>query len=246
MLVLGVGAQKSGTSWLYHQLANQPGFRSLGSKELHFWDDLYGVRSREFAGKKFMENFLQSDSPEHSGLEGFSDGGQWFAQVEQGLRLVRTNRSSLVADITPSYSGLPLFAMKQIAEGLQSRSIDYRVIYLIRDPLSRISSAIQMNLQRTRPGDLAREEVRRELNAEEMVLHYATSWQNQFRTRYELTLSNLEQAFDLERIFVGFFEQIRTGETASSLEGFLGISFDRAHRNAIVNKGGNRLPGRLS
>lgn len=38
---LGIGAQKSGTSWLYHHLAQHPQIRFPGGKEIHYWDKQY-------------------------------------------------------------------------------------------------------------------------------------------------------------------------------------------------------------
>ena len=35
---LGIGAQKSGTSWLYNTLANHPKIAFPGGKEIHFWN----------------------------------------------------------------------------------------------------------------------------------------------------------------------------------------------------------------
>lgn len=35
---LGIGAQKSGTTWLYQQLAGHPEVDFPGGKEMHFWD----------------------------------------------------------------------------------------------------------------------------------------------------------------------------------------------------------------
>lgn len=36
---LGVGAQKSGTTWLWHHLSRHPGVRFPAGKEAHFWDN---------------------------------------------------------------------------------------------------------------------------------------------------------------------------------------------------------------
>lgn len=42
LIFLGIGAQKSGTSWLYHCLSHHPDVRFPGGKELHFWDQPQG------------------------------------------------------------------------------------------------------------------------------------------------------------------------------------------------------------
>ena len=35
---LGIGVQKGGTTWLYHQLSRHPQIAFPGGKEVHFWD----------------------------------------------------------------------------------------------------------------------------------------------------------------------------------------------------------------
>lgn len=39
---LGIGAQKSGTTWLYKALAEHPKIQFPAGKEVHFWDQNYG------------------------------------------------------------------------------------------------------------------------------------------------------------------------------------------------------------
>lgn len=242
MFILGVGAQKSGTSWFYHQLSRVRGFKRLGEKELHFWDDLYGIRSLDFSENTSMVEFLQAETPEKCSFEGLRNGERYFERIEKKLRSGWLSRRAIVADITPAYSGLPLFVMNQIAFELESRGIDYRVVLLTRDPLARIRSAIAMNLKRLGPEKPISEGVERRGTFDDIVLRYAESWQSQFRTRYELTLSNLEAAFNPNQILVGFSEQLRTGETTSRLEEFLGVSFDSRQRDVRVNQGTQAAP----
>jgi len=40
-LILGVGAQKAGTSWLHAQVSRHPDFRPSQAKELHVLDAIY-------------------------------------------------------------------------------------------------------------------------------------------------------------------------------------------------------------
>lgn len=54
---LGIGAQKSGTTWLYYNLIRHPDIRLTPEKELHFWDqkrdrglDWYRAQFAGFAG----------------------------------------------------------------------------------------------------------------------------------------------------------------------------------------------------
>jgi hypothetical protein len=131
-----------------------------------------------------------------------------------------------VADVTPSYAGLPLFVWQKIESELRNRRIDYRIIYLVRDPVARIVSAQAMNTKNG-IGSLSPEALR------SAVLERAFSWQCQVRTRYELTLSNLESVFPEDKLFVGFNELLQSAEQHRRLQDFLGFDisyFDRQER----------------
>lgn len=58
---LGIGAQKSGTTWLYENLERHPQVAFSAGKELHFWD-------REFAAGVSVEAWLQLFPPAPEGV----------------------------------------------------------------------------------------------------------------------------------------------------------------------------------
>ena len=53
------------------------------------------------------------------------------------------------ADITPSYSGLKSDRLEYIKKKFSEKGIQTKVVILVREPLSRIKSAVRFNLDRS-------------------------------------------------------------------------------------------------
>lgn len=88
---LGIGAQKSGSTWLYGQLVRHPGIRFPAGKEVHFWD-----QQRE------------------RGLDwyrGLFDGDHGDAKVGDMTPAYATLDASVVADIHREFPDLRLLFM---------------------------------------------------------------------------------------------------------------------------------------
>lgn len=74
---IGIGAQKGGTTWLYHQLGRHPQIAFPGGKEVHFWDR--------------VDPALAS---------------RWLAALEPATRATPDGRPVRCGEITPAYSTL--------------------------------------------------------------------------------------------------------------------------------------------
>jgi len=75
---LGIGVQKGGTTWLYHQLCRHPQISFPCGKEVHFWD-------RADAG------FV----------------GEWLKLLEPPTRTTAAGQPIRSGEITPAYASLP-------------------------------------------------------------------------------------------------------------------------------------------
>src|SRR2546423_4071056 len=75
---LCIGAQKAGTSWLYHQLNSHPDFWMPPVKELRYFDSLSKVnrrnspRCKDERDRWFLEKLDQLSSQSHIALESYS------------------------------------------------------------------------------------------------------------------------------------------------------------------------------
>lgn len=118
--ILGVGAQKAGTTWLHRYVA------PVGPmKEYHIWNTLFGPHaSRISTGFDFDNPLRQSmlANPEFY-FDHFSNGG---------------------ADITPSYAALSADVFRFIRDGFEKRGVEVAPIFIMRDPVERVWSAWKM------------------------------------------------------------------------------------------------------
>lgn len=86
---LGIGAQKAGTTWIYHHLASHPQICFPAGKEVHFWD-----RHRD-------------------------RGTQWWLSLFEataGAKTASNGREIRRGEITPAYSALDPFTVAEIAQ----------------------------------------------------------------------------------------------------------------------------------
>ena len=127
--LLGVGAQKSGTTWLWRAI-NQQSFSNMGfTKEYHIWD----ARNSELS-KQFRLTEQKINTPQQkTRLEMQRDPK---AYVKNFQSLV-DDQKTLTGDITPAYAFLDEETFREIRELLEKAAFEIRVIFLMRDPVER-------------------------------------------------------------------------------------------------------------
>jgi hypothetical protein len=215
--LLGVGCQKGGTAWLHRYLEASPqcdpGFR----KEYHVWDslDLPSVRLAR-------ERIEKQGGPR----SGFLSEPETYFDYFTGL-LNASPAIRLTADITPGYAALSAERLAMIRAGFQARGVRAAAVYLLRDPVERIWSAARMDMRRL--GEAAPEP------AETRISHMYHHPMYADRTRYDVTMDALDQAFPPEHVFYGFYERLFTRATLAPLCEFLDIDFHEPDLDRHVN-----------
>ena len=222
---MGVGAQKAATTWLFRQLIKPPNFKTGLMKEYHLFDELYVFQDGVFkqTAPQRIKNYPFNDSPEFQ-AKGESLASRFYKNPESYFdyfESILTEDASFSLDITPSYCGLPIEAFKRIRSAFNSRNIKVKVLYILREPVTRLESALKMQLSWS--GSLA------ETNSAQMLkLMGDTLNSDQVcpRDNYRLTWSRLHQAFAPDEIFVGFFETLFTDDEIKRLAAFLELDSD--------------------
>lgn len=223
--ILGVGAQKAGTSWLDAQLRQLP-FCNFGfSKEYHVWDVRFSSLCQEFRKSVARE--------EHPALTLIRLMQNVDGLYEQYFRQMVHDQVWVVGDITPSYACLDAQAFQQIKHKLEAVGFKVKVIFLLRDPVARNWSALRMYRREM-------QKRYRSLTDQQVIDYFPQFYQNErqyYRTNYPRTLHHLYQAFDPVDIFVGFYENLFHSETLGRLSDHLGFdvtSFD-THQSINVS-----------
>lgn len=248
-VLFGVGATKSGTSWLHDYLAGHPDcfFRTL--KELHYFDTLEsGNFARQIQRIGAEVDRLNGKIPEARGdkqrrlKERLRDHADWLDVLRRkrpdhsayGAYLAGRGDRKVVGDITPAYGLLPAERLTEMA-GLAR---DVRFVYLMRDPVSRLWSHVRMLVQR-RKGAVGEAESKAKALMDEVLTDPGSPMSVSILSRgdYADTLLRLSSAVPPSQLFVAFMEDLITPEGVKALCGFLGAREHPARVERRVHEG---------
>lgn len=220
IFVLGVGAQKSGTSWLHSYISNNEKANMGFTKEYHIWDAVCSPLCTNFrVTRKSLLRFNKEKLLRYcmQNIPGFYERYFKYILSHHGI--------SITGDITPSYAILSTKDLKMLKEKIQLTGASIKIVYLMRDPVERCWSAVRMGLRQKRNPE----------NQEEKLRNSYQSEQYQFRTRYEVVCENLKHAFAQDELYFGFYETMFSEEEICRLSSFLDIPPVVDHRRTKVN-----------
>ena len=130
LFVLGVGAPKTGTTWLHSYLSSSDRCRMGCLKEYHIWD----------------AKFIESCSVMRMGLKNFKPSKSFFVRYmmqnisgfyEYYFNSITSNRLDITGDITPAYCGLSRDKLALVKAKMECAGFKVKVIFLMRDPVER-------------------------------------------------------------------------------------------------------------
>lgn len=204
-VIIGLGSQKSGTTWLAWIMAQHPDIH-IGTKEVHYWDTIRAPYSRWDSVDRILASQGKSlGSP--FGNDPF-DHSQYLPSLEIGRRTER-----IVGEITPAYA---LCSHSTFSE-MKALHHDVRFIFLMRDPVDRLWSGLRhkmrVSLQRDSPSDWL----------ERMFLEACDNpYDPDFRrSRYDETLTAMARAGCNSCVI--FFESLFTEDSMQELAQFIGV-----------------------
>ena len=180
------------------------------TKEYHVFDRVYGLNKNRIQGHN------PSNNPVRSRIEKFELDTELYFDYFQSL-LEEPPQPAYTGDFTPLYAALPKEGYESISKGFRSRNIKVKVVFLMRDPVDRIWSQFRM---RRRNGKVTESNH----SEDEQLLQFYDLPGVALRTRYENTISRLEQVFDKQGIFYCLFEELFSDDSANALQNFLGLT----------------------
>lgn len=206
IFLLGVGAQKAGTTWLYNYFEHRHDTRMGFTKEYHVFD------TRTLMGFEFPIKQVQGRSnrlfPRADTLELGEKNVQRFRNFidnpaqyyDYFAQLLTHSKAHITADFTPSYSALSCDVLFEIKTEFEQRDIQVIPIFLMREPVSRLRSFVKMKFRNE--GTVPNQD--QELAAMQRICGNAT---DASRCCYDFTYKNLRNVFGEEK-FVGFYETL--------------------------------------
>lgn len=237
-LLLCVGATKAGTSWLYQHLRSHPDCHLRAVKELHYFDTVasgtYGARLRKL---RAIEGAARAQTG-RAAAERAADCADLVRVIERRAEDVPAYLSylgegaggRLIADITPAYALLPEARLRRMA----TMTDRVRVLYLLRDPLSRLWSHVRMLAMRaagqlTEVPALARAILARVLDGEEKAVAD--------RGDYAGAVGRLRASVPEGRLAVMVMDEVMTPPGLARLWSFLGVGEGPAQFDRRVHRG---------
>lgn len=253
--LLGFGAQKSGSTWLFRFLQNHPEAEMGTWKEYGFWDHYFlGDTERQVNYESRLDALVARGTEGHAevlssaerhqmtglslALELMGNPHRYLAHFAELARC--TPKVRLVGDITPSYCRLSPEHLREVRNLIEGAGFTPKPVFILRDPVTRVLSALDMRLRRQ--GRLARDLSDQELEAE---LHQMADLPGtRVRTDYRHTVNSLEEAFGADNVFFGFYETLFSDHEIARLLDFLNISWLNPPLETRVNS--SRSAFRLS
>jgi len=214
--ILGVGAQKSGTTWLYEYLKHSKNVDMGTHKEYHIWS----ARYRPYG--LFSDWYItDKTSVEH-------DPGMLFifnminehGFYENYFKSLLTDQINVTGDISPSYCGLSYRNFLDIKQRIESAGFDLKVVFILRDPVERCWSQAKMGAFRK--------------NERDWSIFFKDNFKTlpyKYRTEYDKSIPVLEKVFDKDHLFIVLYEEMFTIEKLKQLSAFCGVDYDLSFRN---------------
>lgn len=209
----GIGAEKCGTTWLWQMFRDHPAIGVPRPKELRYFATLYlGTGAPRAAALPILLRNAASLQKRPLLLAQLATEIRLAAGGDEAyLRILGKLKGDLVGDISPQYCMLPDAGIAH----MQRLAPEAKVIFLMRDPVSRAISGGKMKAAAENP----------ELDDARLRAHTLVPFQIDM-SRYSAILDRFERAFP-GRVWTGFFDDIveRPLAVLEELCAFLGVEF---------------------
>ena len=230
--ILGLGHQRTGTTWVSKHLLRSKRFRRGPLKEYHIWNAL---DVDAMAGHRLSEEDAASDAPSTLRYRMQNEDGFYFDYFKRLYSL----RYRVSADFTPAYSSLPETRLRAIKDQFQQRQIDVKAVVIIRDPIARIKSATRFNLER---GNFDEGIPSGVTNFADALGHYYKSPHCELRTSYHQTIERARRVFGADNLYVSVFENMFKEQKIRALSKFCGVPAVFDEKKNRINKTLTEVP----
>lgn len=225
-LFLSVGAMKAGTTWLFEQLKDHPKIHSTPEKEIHYFEQVNG-NSNPISYSKRRERMIQVIADKNASyVANHIDKIQWYlnyggdeiindAWYEKLFGEGAKDKMAYCADYSNLYALLQGSGWKRVRQNCKN----LKVVYTLRDPLSRIWSHYKFHMQFIGKGDQI---------IESGTDHFTNMMDKDWfwsHACYDQCIDRLEKHLGKDELKIFFFEDFRNKPQGSmdDLCGFLGI-----------------------
>lgn len=252
-MVFCIGAQKAGTTWLYHALSQSAEVHFSPNKGLHYFDVMSGkaqqvldlrvnaasILAQRLVAKPGRHNLATLQQlRDMSALLTIYTGEPGIHDAYLSYLLDDYRGQKRVCDITPAYAVLNADTFREMGQIGRSQ-----FLFILRDPVDRLWSQIRMAVSVAGTPD---PDFQAACEARLQLLLSSNRLPKIERADFQRTMTQLEQAIPRRRIMYLFYETLFRQETVLSLCTFLGIAPLEIQAKQRSNKGkGAHLPAHL-
>lgn len=222
-ILIGVGAQKSGTTWIADYLGRHPEFTISPSKELHYFDSYYSDQNRHAIRLAYwIKKTVGAHFPllQHYALRApglitaylgmLAGRDASYAAYMRRIAAITGNGG----EITPAYSILDQAGFAAIRAAVP----EARIVYIMRNPPDRLWSQMRFTHSVSEQGQV-----------DQVLAALASDDHFRRRSQYGRTLRTLQEVFASDQLLVLFYENLFSPDTGTDtvrrLCDFLGIGF---------------------
>jgi hypothetical protein len=223
--MIGVGAQKAGTTWLFEYLGRHPDMAMSPIKELHYFDqifrpDLCGIWVGESnkRASQHIQALAAGQSASISELQYLIDRVRMNSEPDSYLEYfdrLATHGRPVLGEITPSYCLLPAEGFIKMRQTIENAGAEPRIVFIMRDPARRFWSQCRFNAG-LEPGRKSIAQIYRDALTDPNFIE---------RTRYDWTVPRLLKSFAVNQVLFLFYEDLFSAPMAQRLCEFLQIGY---------------------
>lgn len=229
---VGIGAQRSGTTWLSHMLTQHPDVGMSPVKETHYFSSKYvdhqrnavrGLQAMQNRMPKLLRHCWKHPSQTMSWLLAY--GGMMTHSDASYRRFIELGRNGcqLAGEITPAYATLPSQAFAALDACLDKP----RYIFILRNPADRLISQIAHTAPRDRSVLTA--------SAEELLARPYFAMRASYKDTFETCRCVVEDGRLHTLFFEDLFDTEKAQSTFDALCAFLDISSMQVKTDKVVN-----------
>lgn len=231
---LCIGAQKSGTTWLYKNLEMIPDFEMPPHKELHYFNNIGAKGLTIIDLKKYKTRLLLKRRIKYHWTQRSVNKLKWDIKYifnkrteDWYISLFKRPTGKIAGDISPAYSTLDEQAVRYISKILP----EIKVLLILRNPIDRAWSHAKMDFVRFHKKKI------KDITNREFIEHF-DSEASRLRGDYLRTINIWSQNFTTKRFYISFFDDIvnRPNIFLKNILSFLGVDPDHVKYSDKIEK----------
>jgi len=218
-VIIGLGTQKSATTFIYKSIQEDSYYISPLTKEFHTFDTYY-LQNHFFDFKATLIQKMADKNKEckenlYRLLSFMNNPENYYNYFDH---ILPNDHNSFSSDITPSYCLLNERQLVEIKNNFQKKGINVKVVFNMREPITRLYSEIKM---RRRRKNSALYNFFTELDKDALILKLASDDLAKERVNYMQIYKNITNVFDSHEYLINLYETMFTKDSLKNLSYFL-------------------------